>query len=90
MYRTGNDLCPITAMVCYLSMHGGGDGLLFLYNDGRFLTRESLVACIREALSSSGIDVSNYSGHSFRSGTATTALQAGVVTQRFNARMVEE
>ena len=76
--KTNNDLCPLTAMVHYLSMRGGGDGPLFVYRNGRFLTRESLVVRIRDALNSSGIDASNYSGHRFRSGAATTALQAGV------------
>lgn len=33
---------------------------------------------IRDALDSSGMDVSKYSGHRFRSGAATTALQAGI------------
>ena len=33
---------------------------------------------IRDALSASGLDASKYSGHSFRSGAATTALDAGI------------
>jgi site-specific recombinase XerD len=36
------------------------------------------VVQIRDALSSSGLDASKYSSHSFRSGTATTALEAGI------------
>ena len=77
--KIGNDLCPITVIVQYLAKRGGGDGPLFVYRNGKFLTRESLVACIRDALGSVGVDVSRYSGHSFsRSGAATTALQAGV------------
>ena len=44
----------------------------------KILTRESLVTRICEALNMSGVDVANYLGHSFRSGTATTALQAGI------------
>ena len=76
--KTSNDLCPIAAMVCYLSLRSGRDGPLFVYEDGKFLTRESLVACIREALNMSGVDAANYSGHSFRSSAATTALQAGI------------
>ena len=37
------------------------DSQLFLYKEGRFLTRESLVARTREAFSSSGIDASTRS-----------------------------
>ena len=33
---------------------------------------------IRTALGSSGINASKYSGHSFRSGAAITALEAGI------------
>jgi integrase len=76
--KTGNDLCPVLAMVNYLAKRGSRDGALFAYQDGRFLIRESLVVQIRNALSSSGLDASKYSGHSFRSGAATTALEAGI------------
>lgn len=76
--KTDDDFCPITAMVHYLPMCGGRDGPLFIYSNEKFLTRENLVTHIRDALSSSGINASNYSGHSFRSGAATTALQGGV------------
>ena len=76
--KTGNDLCPVTAMVNYLARRGSRDGALFAYEDGRFLTRESLIVQVRDALSASGLDASKYSGHSFRSGAATTALEAGI------------
>ena len=76
--KTSNDLCPIAAMVRYLSLSGGRDGPSFVYEDGKFLTRESLVTRICEALNMSGVDAANYLGHSFRSGATTTALQAGI------------
>ena len=45
--RTGNDQRPLPdhcdGSLCVV---GGGDGPLFLYKDGRFLMRESLVAHI--------------------------------------------
>ena len=68
----------MTGLVTYLAKRGAGDGPLFRFSDGKFLTRESLVYRIRTALGSSGIDASKYSGHSFRSGAATTALEAGI------------
>ena len=76
--KTGNELCPVSAMVHYLSRRGGADGPLFLHSDGKFLSRESLVTEIRTALSKSSLDASKYSGHSFRSGAATTALETGM------------
>ena len=72
--KTGNDLCPVSAFVHYLSRRGDADGPLFHYSDGRFLSRENLVADIRGALSKSGLDASKYSGHSFRSGAAIQML----------------
>ena len=37
-----------------------------------------LVKKLREALGSTGMDVSGYSGHSFRIGAATTAAAVGI------------
>lgn len=39
--RTGNDLCPIAAMLTYLSIRGGDAGQLFHFRDGRPLTRNA-------------------------------------------------
>ena len=41
--KTGDELCPVTAMVNYLCKWGGEDGPLFYYSNRKFLTRESLV-----------------------------------------------
>ena len=72
------ELCPVTAMVNYLGRRGSRDGALFAYDDGRCLTRENLVVQFCDALSASGLDASKYSSHSFRSGAATTALEAEI------------
>ena len=76
--RTGDLLCPVTAMVAYLAQRGGGSGPLFHFSDGRVLTRERFVARVREALKVTETQVACYSGHSFRSGAATTAARAGL------------
>ena len=76
--KTGNDLCLVVAMVNYLAKRGGKDDPLFFFRDGKFLTRENLVIRVREALTAAGLDASKYSGHSFRQGAATTALDKGV------------
>ena len=39
---------------------------------------DTLVKKVREALGSSDVEVDHYSGHSFRTGAATTAAMAGV------------
>ena len=48
------------------------------FQDGRFLTRARLVMEVKEAISAAGVDSSPYSGHSFRSGAATTAARQGI------------
>ena len=76
--RTGNELCPVAATLAYMVQRGPGPGPLFKFQDGKPLTRQRFVARAREALSSAGVDCSAYSGHSFRSGAATTAAKCGV------------
>ncbi len=76
--RTGQTLCPIAAVLSYLAVHPNHPGPLFVSPAGIPLSRGHLVAAVREALHSHGIDTSLYSGHSFRIGAATTAAQAGI------------
>ncbi|ETW92411.1 MAG: hypothetical protein ETSY2_53490, partial [Candidatus Entotheonella gemina] len=75
---TKNELCPVTALLQYLTIRPGGDGPLFIAKEGKFLTKPGLVQKVREALTAAGIDSSHYSGHSFRIGAATTAAACGV------------
>ena len=78
MGRTGNELCPVAATLAYMVQRGPGPGPLFKFQDGKPLTRQRFVARVHEALTSAGVDSSAYSGHSFRSGAATTAAKCGV------------
>ncbi len=76
--QSGCSLCPVGAMLDYLVVRGAGPGPLFRFADGKPLTRARLVEQVRGALSRAGVDSSQYSGHSFRSGAATTAAQHGI------------
>ena len=76
--RTNNDLCPVAAMLTYLSVRGFDRGPLFKTEQGLPLTRAKLVALLKTALTAAGIDPTRYSGHSFRIGAATTAAANGV------------
>ena len=75
--RTGNNLCPVAAMLGYLSIRPSTPGPLFIFQDGSPLSRPKLVQHLRHALSQLGMDVANYSGHSFRIGAASTAAKVG-------------
>lgn len=76
--RTGNELCPVAAVLAYMVLRGPGAGPFFRFQDGRHLTRARLVDKVKEAIAAGGVDCSPYSGHSFRSGAATAAAKQGV------------
>ena len=76
--KTGNDLCPVSAMLAYVAIRGFREGPLFRFVDGRPLTKDRFIHHLRSALTGVGIDSSLYSGHSFRIGAATTAAEKGV------------
>lgn len=76
--RTNCPLCPVPAGLKYMVKRGSGAGPFFRFSDGRTLTRSRFVTEVKEALEKSGVDSSQYSGHSFRSGAATTAIRRGV------------
>lgn len=58
---------------------GAGPGPFFRFQDGKLLTKMRFVTKIKEALTAVGIDCIAYSGHSFRSGAATTAEKQGIL-----------
>lgn len=75
---SGDSLCPVAAVLDYMVARGGKAGPLFMWKDGRFLTREDFVAGLRVALKTAGLAADDYAGHSFRIGAATTAAQCGL------------
>ncbi len=76
--HTSNALCPVAALLSYLSARGSKPGLLFHFHNGSPLTKSKFTSQFRKALTSRGIDSSLYAGHSFRIGAATTASLNGV------------
>ena len=76
--KTGDELCPVMAILTYMVARGGCQGPLFVFRDGKYLTRPRFVGEVKEALGKAGIDLTGYSGHSFRSGAATAAAAKGI------------
>ena len=76
--RTGDNLCPVTALLAYLAVRGRGPGPLFRFKDGKVLTRGRFISHIRRALDALGLVSADYAGHSFRVGAATTAAERGI------------
>ena len=77
---TGDSICPVAAVLGYLTVRPPTRGPLFIHEDGSPLLRPLLVREVREALSRARPqeEWSQFSGHSFRIGAATTAARTGV------------
>ena len=76
--RTGNDLCPVTALLRYIEVRGNLPGPFFLDSSHHTIAKPYFIAQIREILTSIGLPQHHFAGHSFRIGAATTAEAAGV------------
>ena len=76
--RTDNDLCPVAAVLAFMALRGPGPGPFFRFRDGKPLTRSRLVTKLKESIQAAGVNCTAYSGHSFRSGAATTAARQGI------------
>ena len=75
---SGTGVCPVSALLRYLAVRPLGDGHLFVWEDGRPLTRSAFVTALKQGLRSAGLDMNHFSGHSLRIGAATSAAAAGV------------
>ena len=75
--RTNATPCPVAAILNYLSVRPPSPGPLFIFQDGKPLTRVALVDQLRSAMQQLGMDSSLYAGHSFRIRAATAAAKAG-------------
>ena len=78
MGKTDSHLCQVAAILVYMAVRGTSPGPLFVFQDATPLTQSELVSCLRSTLAMAGLDCSNYSGHSFRIGAATTAAASGL------------
>jgi len=76
--KTGCALCPIQATIAYMAVRGSSEGPYFRLSCGHPLTKPYFTSHIREALQAIGLPESQFAGHSFRIGAATTAASAGL------------
>ena len=76
--RTGNSLCPVSALMKYVNHRGSRTGPFFLDSSQAVITKQRFVERIRGILNSIGLPQHQYAGHSFRIGAATTAAAAGI------------
>ena len=76
--QTGDDLCPVTALLRYLAARGNSPGPLFRWKEGAPLSKTRFVEQVRSALTKARLPADKFAGHSFRIGAATTAAAAGL------------
>ena len=75
---TGDNICPVKGILPYLAMRGNHKGPLFVFQDGRSLTRQRFSSALDGLLKQFHINAHCYNTHSFRIGAATTARQANI------------
>ena len=76
--RTKDELCPVAALLQWLVRRGNAPGPQFVFASGAPLARPQLVTTLRTFIQQMGGNPSGFSGHSFRSGAATTAAQLNI------------
>ena len=76
--KTGDDLCPVSALLSYLSLRGSNPGPLFRWQNGTALTKPRFVSEVRLALTAANLPAKDFAGHSFRIGATTTSATAGL------------
>ena len=78
MGQTGDELCPVTALLHYLAVRGNEPGPLFRWKEGSPLSKARFVAKVWSALTKAYLPAGNFSSHSFWIGAATTAAAASL------------
>ena len=76
--RMDTDVCPVQAMLPYLSIRGPRPGALFMTAEGKPLMRQYLVSSLLVILFKAGLDDSSYNTHSFHIGAVMSAKETGI------------
>ena len=76
--KTGDDLCPISAMLNFLKVRGPYPGPLFCRKSGTPISKSRFVDSVRSALTKADFPVDVFTGHSFCIGAAIITASAGI------------
>ena len=76
--RTGESLCPVSALLDYIACRGDTPGPFFRTASGDLVTKHWFVSQLRSILAAIGLPDHKYAGHSFRIGAATTTALIGI------------
>lgn len=61
--KTGNKLCPVSAMLAFLAARGNHSGFLFHFHNGRLLTKSRFVEALRSVLAKLGFNPKELDTH---------------------------
>ena len=70
--RSGTEICPVSAMLKYISHKSSTDGPLLQLESSAPLTRNKFTSHMRDLLATVGINPKHYASHSFRIDVATS------------------
>ena len=76
--KTDTAICPVEAIIQYLTFHGTTPGPLFITADQEPLTRWIVAMSLSSYIKETGLDVTHYNTHGFRIGAATSAMAASI------------
>ena len=76
--RTGCDLCPVVAILAYVSQRGKSPRHFFIDGEGKTIAKLRFITQLRGYLKSADLPSDQFAGHSFRIRAATTAAQVGM------------
>ena len=76
--RTGNAICPVTAILSYLALWRDVSGPLFVLQNGRMLTHQIFSDTLDGLLKELYFKKENFNTHSFCIGAATSAKAANI------------
>ena len=68
--HSGTNVCLVSALLAYLAVHPSRGQHLFVWEDGKPLSRSELGHLLKKALEAAGLETSRYSGHSLHIGAA--------------------
>ena len=78
IYGNGTEICPLSAMNEYLNSRNLKKSSPLFWKGSSPLTYSSFNAILKQLLTAVGLNPSQYSSHSLRSGAATTAANRGI------------
>ena len=87
---TGDNICPVKGILPYLAMRGNHKGPLFVFQDGRSLTRQRFSSALDSLFKQFHINAHCYNTHSYRIGAAMLGKQKSDVYQSYIRALPQE